>query len=71
MKYSLIIGSLLIVLAGCNPYKGFSGVDPKGMGKKPPSVRIADDMQKSQKKGNRKMKREMKRKRKIYGAPKD
>tara|TARA_R110002049_G_scaffold216946_3_gene388378 strand:+ start:557 stop:772 length:216 start_codon:yes stop_codon:yes gene_type:complete len=69
MKYSLIFGSLLIVLVSCNPYKGFSGVDPKGMGKKPPSVRIADDMQKSQKKSNRRAKREMKRKRKLYGAP--
>ncbi len=71
MKYRLIFGSLLLVLVSCNPYKGFSGVDPKGMGKKPPSVRIADDMKKSQKKGNRKIKREMKRKQKRYGAPKD
>jgi uncharacterized protein YxeA len=68
MKYSLLL-ILSLILIGCNPYKGFTGVDPKGMGRKPPSVKISDDIQKSQKKGNRKMKREMKKKRKKYGAP--
>lgn len=70
MKNKLLLVGVLMALISCNPYKGFKGVDPKGMGNKPPSVRIADDMKKDQKKSNRKMKREMKRKRKIYGAPK-
>ncbi len=70
MKNKLLIMCILIALISCNPYKGFKGVDPKGMGNKPPSVQIADDIQKDQKKSNRKMKREMRRKRKIYGAPK-
>lgn len=63
----LIVG--FISISGCNPYKGFKGVDKKGMGRKPPSVEVVNGYEKDQKKGNRKMKREMKRRRRIYGAP--
>jgi len=63
---SIAIASLLF---SCSPYKGFKGVDKKGMGRKPPSVEVSDGYQKDQKKGKRKYKREMKRKRREYGAP--
>ena len=56
------------VLAACNPYKGFKGVNSKGMStRKAPSQQLKDDMAKSEKKLKKRYDREMKRKKKKYG----
>ena len=60
------------LLCGCyNPYKGFDGVDDKGMGRTPPSMQISDDYKKQQKKQNRRNKRVMKKRKRELGTPED
>jgi hypothetical protein len=61
---------LLIMLFSCgNPYKGFHGVDDKGMKtNKPPSVEIREDYDKQSKKMKRQYKREMKRRKRRLGS---
>lgn len=66
-KIALIAISILMI--ACNPYKGFKGVDKKGMKtNKTPSQEIRDDYDKAGKQMKRRYKREMKRKRKKMGT---
>ena len=57
------------ILFSCgNPYKGFKGVDKKGMSvRKTPSQELKEDMKKSEKRMQRRYKRDMKRKKKKLG----
>lgn len=64
----LSIVLFLFTFIACNPYKGFSGVDDKGMGRKPPSVKMTESFEKSQKKSNRRFKKEMKKRQKKLGS---
>ncbi len=64
----LSITLFLLTLISCNPYKGFSGVDDKGMGRKPPSVEMTESFEKSQKKSNRHFKKEMRKRKKKFGS---
>lgn len=66
----LIFGSSLLV-ACYNPYKGFDGVDDKGMGRTPPSLQISKDYKKQQKKQNRRNKKLMKKRKQELGTPED
>ena len=64
-----ILFILIIVFAGCNPYKGFTGVNPKGMKKnKLPSTELREDYDKKQKKMSRKYQKEMKKRTKEMGT---
>jgi len=57
----------LIFLSACGPYRGFKGVNPKGMkNSTTPSQEIRDDYKKQEKKSSRAYKREMKRREKKY-----
>jgi|GEM_PF-1595740 len=60
--FSLILGS-------CNPYKGFKGVDKKGMKKnKPPSQELREDYEKMNKRSSKAYKKEQKRRKKRLGT---
>ncbi len=61
--------TLLMVMVSCNnPYKGFKGVNKKGMStRKTPSQELKEDYEDAGKKMQRRYKREMKRKKKKYG----
>lgn len=62
--------SLLFTLA-CNPYKGFTGVNKKGMkNNTTPSEELYDGHKKSTKRMQRKYDREMKKRRKRMGTEK-
>lgn len=64
----LLYLTCLIIIFSCNPYKGFKGVNPKGMSKsKAPSQQLKDDMAKSDKKMKKRYDKEMKRKKRKYG----
>ena len=55
----------------CNPYKGFEGVNPKGMKKnESPSVKLREEHKKSEKKMQRKYRREMKKRKRKMGNSK-
>jgi len=69
MKVKFLFIAFLISMASCNPYKGFKGVDDKGMGRKAPSIEMTESFEKVNKKNNRKMKRKMKKRQKRMGAP--
>ena len=74
MRAKVVVFSLLLVmaLASCyNPYKGFDGVDDKGMGRTPPSLELSDSKVKSQKKAQKRYKKMMKKRRKEMGTPDD
>lgn len=65
---SLLFISLSLLILACNPYKGFKGVNKKGMSKsKAPSQQLKDDMAKSDKRMKKRYDKEMKRKKKKYG----
>ena len=70
MRINLIVTLLiLIVAASCNPYKGFRGVDKKGMKKnKPPSQELREDYEKMNKKSSRAYKREARKRKKRLGT---
>lgn len=58
-----------ISISACNPYKGFTGVTPKGMKKSTlPSQEVRNDYKRSEKKMKRQYKREMKRRTKKMGS---
>jgi hypothetical protein len=64
----LVLFSLLFTVA-CNPYKGFKGVNKKGMKyNSTPSEELYDNQKKSSKRMNRQYKREMKKRRKRMGT---
>ncbi len=60
---------LSLLLSACNPYRGFHGVDKKGMKKnKLPSQEIKEDYDKMSKKAKRAYKKEVKRRKKRLGT---
>lgn len=60
---------LLVCLMACNPYKGFKGVNKKGMKTNTtPSQELRDDYDARGKKAKRRYKREMKRRKKRLGT---
>lgn len=66
--FTLLIGLFLLAACG-NPYKGFSGIEKKGMKKnKPPSQQLRDDYDKAGKKMKRAYKKEQKRVKKRLGS---
>lgn len=61
---------LLFGLVSCyNPYKGFDGVDDKGMGRTPPSMKLSKSYDKKQKRMERKHRKMMKKRRREMGTP--
>lgn len=65
-----VLFSLLFTLA-CNPYKGFKGVNKKGMkNNTTPSEELYDGHKKSGKRMKRQYKREMKKRKKRMGTEK-
>ena len=69
--YSILILALASLFA-CNPYRGFSGVDKKGMKKnKLPSQALRDDYAKMNKKAQKAYKKEQKKAHKRLGTKKD
>jgi len=71
IKQILLFSTLLILFWACsNPYKGFKGVNPKGMkNNKLPSTELREGHKKSEKKMKRKYRREMKKRQKEMGNP--
>ena len=70
IKLALYIG-ILLFLTACGPYRGFKGVDKKGMkNNELPSQTIRKDYKHSEKKMKRQYKREMKKKAKRLGTTK-
>ncbi len=69
MKNRIGLICISLLLLACNPYKGFKGVEKKGMKKrKTPSQELRDDYEKLGKKSQRAYKKEMKRKHKKLGT---
>lgn len=69
MKSKILFFAFLFSLFSCNPYKGFSGVNPKGMKKnKLPSTELREDYDKGQKRMQKKYQKEMKRRNKDMGT---
>lgn len=63
---------LLIFLLSCyNPYKGFKGIDDKGMGKTPPSMKLSKSYERKQKRMERRHRKMMKERRKTLGTPEE
>lgn len=73
MKASIPLLLLLIFsLSSCyNPYKGFDGIDDKGMDRTPPSMKLSESYDKEQKKMDRKLRKMMKKRRKVMGTPEE
>lgn len=71
MKIKILLFFLTVAFLSCNPYKGFKGVDKKGMSNnKLPSQEVKDGYEKSVKKQKRSYKREMKKRAKRLGTTK-
>ncbi len=71
MKTKFLYFILFSFLVACNPYKGFKGVDDKGMSNgKLPSQEVKAGYEKSIKKQKRSYKREMKKRAKRLGTTK-
>lgn len=72
MKISVIVILFsIITLSACNPYKGFKGVNKKGMKyNTTPSEELYDNQKKSSKRMQRQYDREMKKRRKRMGTEK-
>ena len=71
MKSRILYSLIIILLAACNPYKGFKGVEKKGMKTgKPPSQEIRDDYKKTSKKSEKNYKKEMKKRKRRLGTAK-
>ena len=71
MRIKIFYFLLFVSLLGCNPYKGFKGVDDKGMSNgKLPSQEVKSGYEKSIKKQKRAYKREMKKRAKRLGTTK-
>ena len=70
MKIKIPIFTLLLFfVCACNPYKGFKGVNPKGMKKnKLPSTELREDHKASEKKMLRKYRRELKKRKNKMGS---
>lgn len=70
MKIKLLSTLLIaILLTACGPYRGFKGVNKKGMKtRKTPSQEIRDGYEQASKRMKRKYRREMKRKQKKMGT---
>ena len=67
-KYFFLL-SICLALLACNPYKGFKGVNPKGMSNKTaPSQELKDDYKKASKKMKRQYKKEMRKRRNRMGS---
>ena len=70
MKTKLFVFFFILSLLACNPYKGFKGVDKKGMGNTLPSQQVKQGYEKSTKKQARAYKREMRKRAKRMGTTK-
>lgn len=69
-KNLFILSIACLCLLACNPYRGFRGVDKKGMKRgKLPSQELKGDYDKLNKKAQRKYRREMKKNHKRLGTP--
>jgi hypothetical protein len=66
---NLLLILITTLIIACNPYKGFKGVDKKGMKTSiTPSQEIRDSYDSKSKKMKRRYKKEMKRRRKRLGT---
>ena len=69
-KYIFILSLICICLIACSPYRGFRGVDKKGMKRGTlPSQQLKGDYEKLNKRAQRKYRREMKKNYKRLGTP--
>lgn len=70
MKTRIPFFFVVIFLFSCyNPYKGFEGVDDKGMGRTPPSMKLSRSYERKQKRMERKHRKMMKERRRTLGTP--
>ena len=68
----LFIFILALPFTACyNPYKGFDGIDDKGMGRTPPSMEMSKDYKRKEKRMQRRNKRIMKKRKQELGTPVD
>jgi len=71
IKNLLFYVAALVALSSCGPYRGFKGVNDKGMkNNEMPSERVRDDYKKSEKKMQRQYNREMRKRAKRLGTTK-
>lgn len=72
MRNKKVVGLLMVLLlliSACNPYRGFKGVDKKGMKKnKLPSQELRQDYEKMNKRARRAYKKETKQRKKRLGT---
>ena len=69
LKPHFLFYCLILLFACGNPYKGFKGVETKGMKKKkPPSQQLKDDYDKASRKMVRAYKKEQKKTKKRLGS---
>ena len=67
----LVIIITALLLSACGPYRGFKGVNDKGMkNNEMPSERVRKDYKKSEKKMQRQYNREMRKRAKRLGTTK-
>ena len=71
MKTKFIYLIFIILLTSCGPYRGFKGVDPKGMkNNEMPSESVRKGFKKSERKMQRQYNREMRKRAKRLGTTK-
>jgi len=71
IKSPLFIFLSVLLLSACGPYRGFTGVNDKGMKKNEmPSERVRKDYKKSERKMQRQYNREMRKRAKRLGTTK-